>query len=325
MSLKQDLGISGSNIAGIALAAIGALYALAGYENVELNESGIKVVMLGEGSGTTHEMTPGMQWIEPIANDVFIYDTRSEQYSIEGVGSETNDGQPVVADVSFEIRLLGSKIGELHKTIGRDWYEEVVYPAARKFIRMNTSAVSSDEIYTGKGKRLVSNGIQKDLDYLKERGIAITVNLRRVQFTNADFIQSLEDKAIAAQKEEINRREAAAAEQEAIRIANVAEGQKQKTIKEAEANAEQSKLEGIGLRDKNIEEAKGILAIGRAKAESTRLMVNAYGAGSTYASVKWAESIGDKFQVFGVPTGAPGTTSFMDMNGMLKGAFSVNK
>lgn len=67
------------------------------------------------------------------------------------------------------------------------------------------------------------------------------------------------------------------------------------------------------------QQPKGILAIARAKAEGTRLQVQAYGSGETYASVKWAENLAPKLKIYGIPTGAPGTTSLMDLNGMLQG------
>jgi hypothetical protein len=103
------------------------------------------------------------------------------------------------------------------------------------------------------------------------------------------------------------------------------EGQKLKRIAEAEANREELKLEGEGQRLKQEEEAKGILAIAKAKAEGTRLQVNAYGSGATYASVKWAESIGPDFKVYGVPVGAEGTTTIMDLAGKLSGMAGVQK
>jgi hypothetical protein len=56
--------------------------------------------------------------------------------------------------------------------------------------------------------------------------------------------------------------------------------------------------------------------------EGTRLQVQAYGDGKTYASVKWAENLAPKLKVWGVPTGSPGTGTMVDLNGMLKGAFT---
>jgi len=76
------------------------------------------------------------------------------------------------------------------------------------------------------------------------------------------------------------------------------------------------------LRQKKEQEAKGILAIAQAEAEGTRLQVNAFGDGKTYASVKWAENLGPNVKVWGIPTGTPGTTSLMDINGIVKGAFT---
>jgi hypothetical protein len=111
--------------------------------------------------------------------------------------------------------------------------------------------------------------------------------------------------------------------QEAIKVANIAEGQKQKQkrIKEAEAEKEELRLQGEGKKLRDIEIAAGNLALFKAKAEGTRLQVLAYGSGDTYASVKWAESIGPDFQVYGVPTGAPSTSSIVDLNSVIQGAF----
>lgn len=319
--LEVNMGLKG--VAMAALLAIGGLYGVAGYESLELNESGIQVVMLGSDKGSTIEMTPGMQWVDPIMNDVFIYDTRSRQYEIPSVSSETADGQPIVADVSLEIRLVAADIAALHKNIGKNWYEEVVYPAARKFIRVNTSSVSSDAIYTGNGKRQVSNGIAKDLAYLTERGIDVTVNLRNVEFTNPAFIQSLEAKAVATQNEIIAKRNALADIERAKGVVNTAEGQKQKRIKEAEAGKAEQELRGIGSRLEKEQEAKGLLAMLKAKAAGTKLQVQAYGGGEYYAQVKVAEAMGDNFQIYGIPTGAPGTTSVMGLDKLLGKAVGV--
>lgn len=317
--------VSGRFIAGgLAVLLLGG-YGMAGVTNVELHEAGIAVQMIGTTRGETTELTPGLQWWEPFVYDTFTYNIRAEQYDMKTVQSETNDGQQISADVSFEISLIPGTITNLHQNIGPDWYDEVVYPAAREAIRVNTSAVSSDQIYTSKGKTVVADGIRKTLDTLKERGIRVEPNLRRVEFLNPEFRENIEQKAIAAQKEIIEKRLAAAAEQTAIKVANVAEGQKQKAIKEAEAKAEAQRLEGIGLRDKKTEEAKGIEAIARAHAKGTKLQVLAYGAGEHYAQVKVAEALGDNFQVWGVPTGAPGTTSLVGIDKLVGKAVGAGR
>ena len=43
--------------------------------------------------------------------------------------------------------------------------------------------------------------------------------------------------------------------------------------------------------------------------------------GDKIVALKWAETLGPNVKVYGIPTGAPGTASMMDLNGILSGAF----
>jgi regulator of protease activity HflC (stomatin/prohibitin superfamily) len=302
------------------LLGIGALVGMAGLTTINPGEVGILVKMVGSDRGMQDEtLDTGWRWVNPITYDVDIYDVRFQQYDMANTTAETFDGQPVVLDLSFEIGLTDSAVPNLHETVGRNWYNEVVYPRARTAVRNATSAQLSENIYTSAGRMAIRDAIEVDLAPLAEMGIILTANVRNLSFANPKYVAKLEAKAAASQEEVIQTRLAEAAIQEAIKVTNIAEGAKQKRIKEAEAAAQEQLLEGQGLRDRKVEEAKGILAIAKAEAEGTRLQVMAYGGGETYASVKWAESIGPKFQVYGVPVGAPGTTTIMDIAGTLSG------
>ena len=304
----------------LTLLGVGALFGMAGLTTINPGEVGILVKMLGENRGMQKEtLDTGWRWVNPFTYDVEVYDVRYSQYDMAKTTAETLDGQPVILDLSFEIGLRDADVPELHETIGTNWYREVVYPRARTAVRNATSAQLSEDIYTNSGRMAIRDAVSSDLQDLDDRGILITVNVRTLKFQNPAYVQKLEQKAAAAQDEEIQTRLAEAAIQEAVKVANIAEGLKQKRIKEAEAAAQEQLLQGQGLRDRKVEEAKGILAIAKAQAEGTRLQVLAYGSGDTYASVKWAESIGPDFKVYGVPVGAPGTTTIMDIAGTLSG------
>lgn len=304
----------------LLLLGAGALFGMAGLTTINPGEVGILVKMLGTDRGMQEEtLDTGWRWVNPFTYDVEVYDVRFSQYDMAQTTAETLDGQPVVLDLSFEIGLRDAAVPQLHETIGTNWYREVVYPRARTAVRNATSAQLSENIYTNAGRMAIRDAVSEDLKDLDTRGILITVNVRNLQFKNPAYVAKLEQKAAATQDEEIQTRQALAAVQEAIKVENVAEGQKQKRIKEAEAAAQEQLLQGQGLKDRKLQEAEGILAIAQAQAEGTRLQVLAYGSGDTYASVKWAESIGPKFQVYGVPVGAQGTTTIMDIAGTLSG------
>lgn len=324
--------MSTSIIAAVALVGIGTLYGLIGVNTIVPGEVGLDVVMIetfGEKRGISKTtLDTGVRWVEPITHDVEKYDTRDKQYSIyakgeDGIPSTTKDGQPILLDLTLQLGLIDAKVPHLHETVGKNWFFEVVYPAARSIARKYPAGLESEFIYTQKGREQVQNGIEEALTAkLKSLGIRIEANLRDIKFTNKEYVATLEEKAGAAQQVIIEERNAEAAEQIAIKVANTAEGAKQKKIKEAEAERERLKLEGEGARLRDEELAKGILAIALAKAKGTREQVKAYGSGETYASVKWAENLAPKLTVWGVPTGSPGTGTMMDLNGMLKGAFA---
>lgn len=316
-------------ISGAVLIVIVLIYGLAGITEIDPGEVGLVVQMIGNNRGIQEDpLATGTHWIEPFSNDVVTYDTRAQQYylydpkSDAGVPAATMDGQPILVDVSLEVSLLPSNVKNLHQGIGSRYYDQVVYPKARSLIREWTARKLSDEIYTGEGRKFVQDGIESELHkMLADKGINVIVNLRDIVFTNKGFVATLERKAEAAQKVIIAEREAEAAVNNAKKVANDAEGEKQKRIKAAEAEREELRLNGEGERLKQEEIAKGILAIKKAEAEGARLQVQAYGDGKTYASVKWAENLGPNVKVYGIPTGAPGTSSIVDLNGVIKNAF----
>jgi len=335
-SQERRGGIAGIlSVVGLAgMVAIGVIFGLSGITTINPGEVGILIKMVGSDRGMQNTtLDTGFRWVNPLTYDVATYDVKYKQYDMSNTTAETRDGQPILLQLSFEIGLEDSKVPQLHETVGRKWYEEVVYPRARTAVRNATSAQVSEDIYTSDGRKAIRDAVQAELEPLREKGILLSTNVRSLQFANQAFVATLERKATADQLEEIERREAKAAEQAAIKLANVAEGQKQKVIKEAEAEKERKirlaeaqreelRLQGEGQRLQQEEQAKGILAIAQAEAEGTRLQVQAYGGGETYANVKWAENLGPNVKVWGIPTGSPGTTNLMDLNGIVKGAFA---
>ncbi len=304
---------------------IGFIYWMSGFNEVEPGEYAIVIQQFGAEKGVKKEgLNVGTHWVEPFYYDVEVYDTRAKQYPME-VHASTKDGQPVQVEVTFEISLKADMVKTLHSTIGRDYYNRVVEPAARASIRDALPTQLSDTVYTDEGRTLIQASIVADLKdkRIETRGIIVSVNLQQVRFLNQEFVATLEEKARAAQQATIQERLAEAAEQEAIKVANIAEGEKQKRIKAAEAQREEARLTGEGSRLQKEEEAKGLLAMVTAEATGVRLKREALSGrgGAEMVSIAWAENLGPNVKVWGVPTGAPGTSTIVDLNAVLQGAF----
>jgi len=222
------------NIISLAAAAVLAVFVIAfglgGLNTIEPGEVGIKVVQFGDNRGMQQDtMGTGMHWNNPITTDVIVYDTRLNQYVIDALPTGTKDGQPITVDVSAEIGLVDARVPDLHESIGDAWFDKVVYPAIRSSVRNTTSQYQSDEVYTGDARRHIQASLEKELtSKLEPHGIRIQVNLRDLQFTNQGFVRTLEQKAEAAQRVIIEQRNAETAQQSAIKVANIAEGEKQK-------------------------------------------------------------------------------------------------
>lgn len=317
-------------IAGAVLAVMLLIYGLAGITNVKPGFVALPIKMLGGDRGIGEPLGLGTHWIDPIRFDVKQYDTRSEQMTagLEKVPAATEDGQPISVDLSIEKGLIPDKVPNLHVKIGENYYQQVVYPALRSAIRNSTTLVPSDVIYTGTGRQKVQDHIQQTLDKkLAPYGIVVAVNLRELRFTNQDFNATLEEKAKAAQQVVIEKRRAEAAENTALKMANLADGEKQKRIKAAEADREERRLRGEGDRLEKEEQAKGILAVKTAEAEGARLLASAYASpgAEVVAQIEWAKNLGPNVKAYGFPTGAPGTSTIVDLNSVIKGALSGGK
>lgn len=317
--------LSLARIAAIAVATLVVLiYVISGWTSVQPGEFAIQVKQFGDDRGVIPGgLGVGTHWIDPLMYDVVTYDTRAHQQSMN-IDASTKDGQPVKVAVSFEISLVPDLVGTLHQTIGPDYFNRVVAPAAQSAILDAVPTQLSDQIYTGEGRNAIQNAIQAQLTekHVPDRGIMVRTNLREVTFTNPDFIKVLEAKAGAAQQEEINRRYALAAAQNAIKVANDAEGQKQVVIKQSEASKAQAQLRGEGSRIEKENEAQGLLAMATAEAKGVELRRQALSGpgGPELVSIEWAKNLAPKLQVYGFPTGAPGTTSILDINSVFKGA-----
>jgi len=326
--MNPQVKVGVSMIAGMGLVAFGVLYGMAGITDIDPGDVGLMVKKFGSNRGMQEEiLRAGTRWVDPVMYDTPIYNYQARQYNegLQNVETQTKDGQPVVVDISLEISLNPALVPHLHENIGRDYYNEVVYPAVRSAIRDEVPSEESEFIYTSEGRKKVQKKIQTIMtDKFKHRGINIIVNLRDIDFTNSAFIATLEQKAGAAQQVIIETRNAEAAEQQAIKMANLAEGEKQKRIRAAEALQEEIRLEGLGQRQAKEEEAKGNLALAQAEAEGRRLLNEAMDGpgGDKIVAIEWARNMGPNVKVYGFPTGSPGTSSIMDLNGLMKGAFS---
>lgn len=311
------------------IALIIAIYVFAGLTHVNPGETTILIKNIGSNKGMQPEpLLTGTHWVDPWTYDVVTYDTRLRQMEEVTESAGTGDGQPITIVGSLQLGLDPKHVPQLHQELGQDFYSRVIHPALISIIKNKAPSQNSDEAYTLKGREAIEKSINDELTgrYGKD-GIIVVFNLKDLTFANKQYVGILEAKALATQKIQVETRLAAAAVQEAAKVSNTAEGQKQARIRAAEANREEQRLKGEGSRLGKEEEAKGNLALATAEARGIELRRQALSGagGSELVSIEWAKQMGPNIKVYAFPTGAPGTSSIMDLNGIMQGALKGEK
>jgi regulator of protease activity HflC (stomatin/prohibitin superfamily) len=250
--------------------------------------------------------------------------SESEEAKQYTLGLKTNDGQNIDVDLTIIYSLRVKEVPVLHQQIGVRYEDQILLPQVRSEARIIVGSYSAEEIYQGKVRNAIQDGIRdKLIDSLKSYP-AIQVNealLRHFSFS-PEFEKAIEEKKLAAQDIEINKNQALAQEELAKKQEAEGRGIRLNAVQKAEGEASAKKIAADAERYKLEQEAAGNLAIYKADAEGKRLQTMALGSGENLVALKFAENIPDKLQVWGVPVGQ-NNTSIMDISGVFKNMFKT--
>jgi regulator of protease activity HflC (stomatin/prohibitin superfamily) len=259
-----------------------------------------------------------------VAARAYPADTKSsEQERNYTLDLKTNDGQNINVDLTVIYSLIAKEVPLLHQTVGSHYEDQILLPQIRSEARIAIGSFSAEEIYQGKVRDTIQAEIKGKLQAAVEKFPAIQIQdalLRHFSFS-PDFERQIEQKKLAAQQVEINKNRALAQEEEAKRQEAEARGLKLRAIQDAEGRAQSVKIEADAQRYQLEQEAAGKLSIYKAEAEGKRLLAEALGGGQNVVSLKFAEQIPNKLQIWGIPVGQ-NNTSLMDLSGVFGKLFS---
>ena len=163
------------------------------------------------------------------------FGSESSNNSIDAL---TKDGQRVVIDLTVQYRINRDDASTIYQTIGLNYVDKVIRPAARSIARERVTAFNSRELFSEETRVALENSIR---DNLRSNFVTQNINLEDVLVRHIGFsevyLSAIEDKQVAEQKIE----KAEFEKQEA-------EIRKEKTIIEAEAEAAAISLKGDALR-----------------------------------------------------------------------------
>lgn len=264
----------------------------------------------------TQEIIPYRVAARAYPNDIEANE-RSSQYVLD---LKTNDGQNINVDLTIIYSLAAKEVPALHQQVGPNYQSQILLPEIKSEARIAIGQYSAEEIYQGKVRETIQQQIKQKLVDALSHYPAIQVQdalMRHFSFSR-EFEGLIEAKKQAAQKVEINKNNAAAQEQEALRVEAEARGNKLRVIQQAEGDAQAVKINADAKKYQLEQEAAGRLAQYKAEAEGKRLSAEALGGGANVVALEFAKNIPDKLQIWGIPTGANSTT-LMDLNGLFKG------
>ena len=310
----------------VLLIAVFLLIITFGWVNVHPTEVAVEVNKVA-GKISDAPKGVGYHFFNRWVTDMVIYKVAARAYpadTVEGGDTKkyslelkTNDGQNVQVDLTIIYALDPANVPLLHQQIGSNYEDQILLPQIRSEARLAIGGYSAEEIYQGKVRDEIQQGIKAKLVSVLSKYPALKIQdalIRHFAFS-PDFERAIEQKKLAAQQVEINKNKALAQEEEAKRQEAEARGMKLKAIQEAEGRAQSARIEADAARYKLEQDAAGNLAIYKADAEGKRLQAEALGGGQNVVALKFAEKIPDKLQIWGVPVGQ-NNTSLMDVSGI---------
>lgn len=157
--------------------------------------------------------------------------------SNNSIDALTKDGQTVTVDLTVQFQIDGDNASVIYRTIGLNYVDKVVRPAARSITREKVTGFTSKELYNESTRQKMEQEIEATMkdNFGRKNVILGDVLIRHIGFSQS-YLNAIEEKQIAQQKIE----KAEFEKQEA-------EIRKEKTIIEAEAEAESIKLKGEAL------------------------------------------------------------------------------
>jgi regulator of protease activity HflC (stomatin/prohibitin superfamily) len=212
------------------------------------------------------EAGPGLHFKVPFADKYHCFRTATTYYEIledEFGGSEadytdgvldgvTRDGQPLTLTVSVRYRLARENVGEIYQLIGRTMdqvNEKVVKFHTRAITRQLVQRYSAAELYSG-DLASVSQAISAVLaPRFQDSNVTLEYfEIKRPEFQPA-YEEAIEAKQIALEEIETKANQAKAAEQDALRAANLAQGEADAERIRAQGEADAIALRGQAVRD----------------------------------------------------------------------------
>lgn len=180
-------------------------------------------------NGQTKSHSQGLHFRMPFLFRVYKFDVKTRRVDLVA-DSATKDLQHVSVHVVLNFHLEQDKVNQLFETVGADYREKVIDPAVNESVKAAVSQFPVEDIIVKRGdlKHMIEEQLKTRLN--QYHILVESVNLVDIRFTD-EFNRVVEQKQVEEQKIKTAEYQKKQAEQ-----------YKQKTILEAEAEAEKQRL-----------------------------------------------------------------------------------
>jgi prohibitin 2 len=233
---------------GVPLVMLIIVFIVSGIGQVEAGQRGV-VTQFGAVTGEIKG--EGIYFVIPGIQKVIPMDIQTNAYNTEAA-AVSSDLQDVMTSITVNYNLNPNMAATVYQTIGKDYVERIIRPAVQESVKSVTAQFNAEGLIIKRPE--VGSKIRQ---VLSDRLAPLGINVDAISTTNfqfsPEFTNSIEAKAVAAQKaleaenklreiEVVARQaEAEAKGQAAAKIAQ-SEGESQSILNVAKAQAEANKL-----------------------------------------------------------------------------------
>ncbi|HVO69900.1 MAG TPA: prohibitin family protein, partial [Aggregatilineaceae bacterium] len=278
---------------GVVITAVGVLIAAvffvigSGVVEIQPNEVGVVFNVLSGNLAAT-PLGPGLHIIIPGVQEVTIYSTSQQEYTMSGAVGEgavrgddavvalTQDGQQVKIDVTIIYRIDPANVNTVHRKWQNRYQDSLIRPALRNQVRAALTLFRVEQIYGAQHADLEQKIEEGTRQIIEPEGFQVTnVLIRNIAFST-EYVASIEQKQVAQQEAEEAKFRVQQRQQEAEQTRELARG---------DADAVEIRAQG--------------------EAEALRLINEQLKQNSALIQWRYIEQLGDNVRIIVIPSNSP--------------------
>ena len=298
-SRGQKVRVFSTTILLLVITAIVLTVVSAGLVFVQPEERGVVISALAPEGYRQEPLDPGLSWIVPFFETVRFYPISRQTYTMSIVANEgqvtgddsitarTSDGQEVTIDASVIYSLDPNEVVKVHIDWQDRYANDLVRPLARGVIRDAVSQYGVQQVYSTQRTEMTQQITDAMSQKLAENGLTlVSFILRNITFS-PEYAASVEQKQIAEQLAEQARFTVEQRKQEAEQARQVAQGQADSIVINAEGAAEARLIQAD------------------AESKALELIANALNINPSLLEYTYITRLADNIQLMLVPSNSP--------------------